>query len=166
MSQWHSFSPVFYYFVQGTLFFMASEVLTTCVAHDVRHDRESATWLLRLCTVLRHTLQVVKSTERMEVLEKPYSLYRRFLGADTEEESALRKRNFLNRRSAMCSRFSLTNSADTLGNTTATRIWMDRWTPALDIRKRPDSNARSGSCLIRLARGRCCQCSTVHTAGW
>ncbi|EPS97259.1 hypothetical protein FOMPIDRAFT_1052476 [Fomitopsis schrenkii] len=47
----------------GTLFFMAAQVLRTFVAHDFRHDLESAIWLL-LYMVLRHTLQVHVRTKK------------------------------------------------------------------------------------------------------
>ncbi|KAI0730081.1 hypothetical protein C8Q72DRAFT_911182 [Fomitopsis betulina] len=58
---------------QGTLFFMAIEVLGSYVAHDVRHDLESAIWLL-LCMVLRHTLQT-DADKRVYIGVNRYSLY-------------------------------------------------------------------------------------------
>lgn len=70
---------------------MAYQVLTTYVAHDVRHDLESAIWLL-LCMVLRHT-----KIERngAEVGLARYQWYRDLSGATTEKESAMAKRYFL-----------------------------------------------------------------------
>ena len=66
---------------QGTLFFMAIEVLKTYVAHDVRHDLESAIWLL-LCMVLRHTLQT-DAAKRVYIGVNRYALYlQRFSGTN------------------------------------------------------------------------------------
>ncbi|KAH9930114.1 uncharacterized protein B0H18DRAFT_1209606 [Fomitopsis serialis] len=69
----------------GTLFFMAIEILLTYVVHDVRHDLESAFWLL-LCMILRHT----KHTSSPQ-----YMLYLRVFGAENELDSAGRKQVFL-----------------------------------------------------------------------
>ena len=79
---------------QGTLFFMAIQVLTTYVAHDVQHDLESAVWLL-LCMVLRHTIQVMRNDDDAEVEYARYHWYRILFKGTTEEESATCKRAFL-----------------------------------------------------------------------
>ncbi|EPS97252.1 hypothetical protein FOMPIDRAFT_87163 [Fomitopsis schrenkii] len=78
----------------GTLIFMAIQVLTSYVAHDVCHDLESAIWLL-LCTVLRHTLQVMRDLEGVEVDFPRYRCYRELFGAATEADSANSKEHFI-----------------------------------------------------------------------
>ena len=70
---------------------MAAEVLATYVAHDARHDLESAIWLL-LCMVLRHTLQV-RPTDQGEF--ERYELYLRCFDATTESDSFDKKNSFL-----------------------------------------------------------------------
>ncbi|EPS97685.1 hypothetical protein FOMPIDRAFT_1128119, partial [Fomitopsis schrenkii] len=75
----------------GTLFFMAAQVLGTFVAHDVRHDLESAIWLL-MCMVLRHTLQVHVKTKKDS---DRYALYLENFGATTAKESYKNKTFYL-----------------------------------------------------------------------
>ncbi|EPS97260.1 hypothetical protein FOMPIDRAFT_1052477 [Fomitopsis schrenkii] len=77
----------------GTLLFMAAEVLEKWVAHDVRHDLESAVWLL-LCMVLRHTLQVTAG-EADKGIER-YVLYLKYFDATTEVDSLKSKNLFMN----------------------------------------------------------------------
>ena len=55
---------------------MAIEVLNTYVAHDVRHDLESAVWLL-VCMVLRHTIQVMPNKHDEVEVEYPVGHKRR-----------------------------------------------------------------------------------------
>ncbi|EPS97267.1 hypothetical protein FOMPIDRAFT_1128690, partial [Fomitopsis schrenkii] len=75
----------------GTLFFMAAQVLRTFVAHDVRHDLESAVWLL-LCMVLRHTLQVHVRTKKE--LDRN-QLYLEHFGATGELGSYEKKMSYI-----------------------------------------------------------------------
>ena len=70
---------------QGTLFFMAIEILRMCVAHDVHHDLESFFWLL-IWVVLRHTAHSHRSDPEMFV---------ELFGPHTELSSAAAKFNFL-----------------------------------------------------------------------
>ena len=70
---------------------MAIQVLRTYLAHDVSHDLESAIWLL-LCMVLRHTSQIQTGTGSQYPRNH---LYCQCFGAETEEDSALRKIRFL-----------------------------------------------------------------------
>ena len=77
---------------------MAIEVLNTYVAHDVRHDLESAVWLL-VCMVLRHTIQVMPNKhDEVEVEYARYDLYRNFFRGTTEITSAALKEAFLAKR--------------------------------------------------------------------
>ena len=72
-------------FDQGTLYFMAIEILATHVAHDVRHDLESFFWLL-LWVVLRYTCNTSWPK---------YTLYGSVFGQQTERDSVAHKRLFL-----------------------------------------------------------------------
>ena len=78
---------------QGTLFFMAVQVLNKYVAHDVRHDLESAVWLL-ICVVLRHTIQVKHNRDGTEIEFPRYQWYRDLFSATTERGSARCKKDF------------------------------------------------------------------------
>ena len=78
---------------QGTLFFMAVQVLNKYVAHDVRHDLESAVWLL-ICVVLRHTIQVKHNRDGREIEFPRYQWYCDLFSATTERGSARCKKDF------------------------------------------------------------------------
>ena len=71
--------------LQGTLSFMAIEILDTHVAHDVRHDLESFFWLL-LWVVLRYTATTC---------DPPKEPYVSIFGAQTDSNSAWMKTSFL-----------------------------------------------------------------------
>lgn len=71
---------------------MAAQVLRCYCAHDVRHDLESALWLL-LCMVLRHTLQVRTQVPKLQ--HERYKYYLELFGATTEDDSFWRKRGFI-----------------------------------------------------------------------
>ncbi|EPS97687.1 hypothetical protein FOMPIDRAFT_1052244 [Fomitopsis schrenkii] len=75
----------------ATLFFMAAQVLGTFNFHDVRHDLESAMWLL-LCMVLRHTLQVHVKTKKNS---DRYALYLEHFSATAAKESYINKMFYL-----------------------------------------------------------------------
>ncbi|EPS97669.1 hypothetical protein FOMPIDRAFT_87207 [Fomitopsis schrenkii] len=66
----------------GTLSFISAQLLRTYVAHDVRHDLESAVWLL-LSMVLRHTVPVEPRLQRE--LDR-YALYSEHFEGNTERE--------------------------------------------------------------------------------
>ena len=71
---------------------MAIEVLKTYVAHDVRHDLESAIWLL-FCMVLRHTLQT-DAAKRVYIGVNRYALYLQRFSGINEMDSSRAKAEF------------------------------------------------------------------------
>ncbi|EPS97677.1 hypothetical protein FOMPIDRAFT_37343, partial [Fomitopsis schrenkii] len=75
----------------GTLSFTAAQLLDTYCAHDVRHDLESAVWLL-LSTVLRHTVPV---NIRLQRERDRYALYSEHFEANTEHDMHAKKISFI-----------------------------------------------------------------------
>ncbi|EPS97245.1 hypothetical protein FOMPIDRAFT_87158 [Fomitopsis schrenkii] len=73
----------------GTLSFISAELLDTYLAHDVRHDLESAVWPL-LSTVLRYT-PLVQTVDMQEFELDRYVLYSRYFDATTEFDMLVKK---------------------------------------------------------------------------